>query len=74
MKYRVTFEFEAGQETCASKPGIFCQFLRHKPGSFGLRFICTLFERDHECVEVQDNALGWLTRCAECLKQSEEVK
>jgi len=65
MKRSLAITIDCGERTCASKPGMFCQYV----GStrFGMAHGCRLFpgkERSYTALEEVD---GWLQRCPACL-------
>lgn len=64
MLRRLAIAINAGEKTCASEPGIFCQQVRTR--RFGTRFVCALF--DH--AELRDKD-GWLQRLPECLAREQ---
>lgn len=61
MKFTVVIE--CGEKTCAVVPGQFCRFVHTEPGSFGQRFVCSLYE-----VSLRNGE--WLMRCRECLREN----
>lgn len=56
---------ECGENTCASEPGKFCQYLGST--KLGTVTICTLFPSTHESFTYLENtSAGWVERCAAC--------
>jgi len=68
-KRLLQIEITAGATTCAAKPGVFCEWLRVK--KFGQVFLCGLFDRARLW---DDEDLGWIQRCPECLAVDVENK
>lgn len=64
MKRRLAIVIDAGEKTCASKPGKFCPNLRTM--KFGLRWVCALFG-NKEVRDENGDQKGWLQRLPECL-------
>lgn len=65
---------ECGEETCASKPGKFCSWLRTQ--RFGSEAICQIFsEWGYKRRIPLDFENGWTMRHPECLKmETKEVQ
>lgn len=61
VKRRLELVIESGDETCASKPGEFCRFVRTT--HLGTRWVCSVFG-NKELSETVPN--GWLARLPEC--------
>ena len=61
----LSFAITCGEETCAEKPGKFCQFVR--TSHFGKRWSCLIFEENLK----EDKPKGWLMRCKKCLECDE---
>jgi hypothetical protein len=60
MKKKLTFQFDCGPETCASKPGKFCQFLRLSlNGKDSCMFFGRVFDKD-----------GWIQRDKDCILEA----
>lgn len=59
-----------GEETCASEPGVFCQFLGSR--NLGMVPICCLFPSGREVYTnlytTDGQETSWLARCPDCLK------
>ena len=56
---------EAGEGTCASKPGQFCRYLR--VANFGTRYLCGLFSEPDGAQKQLREKDGWIQRCDDCL-------
>ena len=56
---------EAGEGTCASKPGQFCRYLR--VANFGTRYLCGLFSEPDGAQQQLREKDGWIQRCDDCL-------
>jgi hypothetical protein len=63
-RYIVRFELKCGENTCASEPGMFCQFL----GAihFGTKPVCLLFPSDDNSYTALHEQDGWVQRCTTC--------
>jgi hypothetical protein len=61
VKFHLQVVIEAGAETCASKPGKFCVYVRTT--NFGTRWVCHFFDRT-----LNETSNGWLERAPECIQ------
>lgn len=77
MKFKIEFEIECGEFTCASAPGKWCRFARTQ--RFGTEVYCEKFSSTRskfgqlgfrfEPLEVKD---GWTMRHPDCLEATKE--
>jgi hypothetical protein len=73
MISHLLINIECGNETCASKPGVFCKYLGTT--KFGTNYVCVLFpnqnpgRKEHGGVTPlqEDKPGGSLLRCTACL-------
>lgn len=66
---RLAFVISAGEKTCASEPGKFCEFCGVK--KFGTLPWCMLFNQELGTLNGKDD--GWLERLDECRKAEERT-
>jgi len=70
---RIELQLEAGENTCAKEPGVFCQFLETQ--RLGTIFYCRIFsggskkpfELYHQRYDELKDIDGWLQRHPACL-------
>lgn len=63
---------EAGEGTCASKPGQFCRYMR--VANFGTRYLCGLFSEPDGAQKQLQEKDGWIRRCDDCLGTEQTSK
>jgi len=63
MKHSRLLVIDCGANTCASKPGQFCIYLR--TSNFGTRWMCHLYDQTVE----EDQPGGWLQRVKSCKEE-----
>lgn len=70
MQRHIILDIEAGDKTCASEPGHFCQWMRTT--KFGTVYFCHLFSeedssgRPSKVIPLEEKD-GWLQRHEKCL-------
>jgi hypothetical protein len=69
MKYRVEFEFLAGEDVCSYQYGEFCAFLEYI--SLGQRYRCSLFKEE---IFADKDGMGKLRRLPECKKRAKRIE
>jgi hypothetical protein len=65
---KLTFDITCGKDTCASVPGVFCQFITANVTGFNV--MCRLF--DKKLHDKDGGVRDWILRCKEC--KEAEVK
>lgn len=66
---QITFDLNCGETTCASSPGVFCQFSGSK--NFGTVRLCTLFAcASGEPQSLYPDSEGCIARCQLCLDKA----
>ena len=66
MKRTILIEIDCGEDTCASEPGKFCEYVGHR-GLGGTIPICTLFAYGRDVTtDLGEINGGWLRRCDAC--------
>lgn len=71
MKYVLSFEIQAGEKTCASKPGEFCQYCTWKLDAD--KGLCYFFGALSSGAKGSDTD-GWLERHPNCLEKTRPNK
>ena len=62
-------KIEAGETTCASEPGKFCQFVGVR--GMGTQHLCLLFPSNDSSYSRLEDRDGWLQRLPECMESEE---
>ena len=70
-KFQVTFEFEAGEETCAVEPRKFCRWDTNGDGQCKL-FGVKIFGGKPSFAKVEES--NWIMRANECLEHGRKIK